>query len=115
VTTARPPIPPSAGEKEQEGSVGMFWGLLEVDRWTALLGVVWLLLCGALLVNKMELWVMLASMVAYTCLSFALDITVAARQRLKSNDRARLTNGLVCLAHGVVAAQCICESPAESD
>lgn len=80
------------------------------DRWTGLLAALWGLLFLALCVNKQELWVVLAGLVAYAGLCFLLDVVAipalwpaegSADRPLKAGETARLSNGLVCVAHAM--------------
>ena len=78
--------------------------LLGTDRWTGLLAALWAMLFLALFVNKQELWVVLAGLVAYACFCFLLDVVAIPPfwdGPLKANQTARLSNGLVCIAHSI--------------
>lgn len=95
---------PQAVEGE-EALVSRLRGLaLGTDRWTALLVALWALLFLALVVNKQELWVVLAGLVAYACFCFLLDVVAIPPiwdGPLKAKETARLSNSLVCIAHAL--------------
>lgn len=77
------------------------------DRWTGLLAALWALLFLALCVNRQELWVVLAGLVGYACLCLLLDVVAIPpfwednNGPLKASQAARLSNGLVCVAHSI--------------
>lgn len=87
------------------------------DRWTGLLAALWALLFLALCVNRQELWVVLAGLVGYACLCLLLDVVAIPpfwednNGPLKASQAARLSNGLVCVAHsiamGLAAGACV--------
>lgn len=107
----QPPPPPSS-QPQAGGVVGRLWGSTSSssggggggDRWTGLLAALWALLFLALCVNKQELWVVLAGLVGYACLCFLLDVVAIPplwNEPLKASQTARLSNGLVCVAHSI--------------
>lgn len=71
------------------------------------MAALWALLFLALCVNRQELWVVLAGLVGYACLCLLLDVVAIPpfwednNGPLKASQAARLSNGLVCVAHSI--------------
>ncbi len=97
--------PRASAVEEDEALVARLRSLvLGVDRWTALLAALWAMLFLALFVNKQGLWVVLAGLVAYACFCFLLDVVAIPPfwdGPLKAKQTARLSNGLVGIAHTI--------------
>jgi hypothetical protein len=115
-TTSRPARRLSAGtggaravenETKADGTGKGRWD----DYCTMLLVAIWLLLCTALYLDYRgtPLWVVLAGLMGYTCLSLGLNVVLCPHFKLR--DRSVLAHSLVSMSHVVSMAVAGGKSP----
>lgn len=99
--------PRPTGHGRQQG------GWDEGDYCTTLLAGLWFALCTALYFDyrSMPLWVVLAGLIAYTCLSVGVSAVLSSQYKRK--QRSILSHAVVCICHVLATATAAGELGAE--